>query len=122
MNYTDLLLVHFPPMGGCGALNCKVIQEQWAALSAQVLATGKSRALGVSNFCVSCFKCLLGGDEEVSPRMADVVVPAVNQVQFHVGMSADPGGLLSYCKSKGVVTEAYSPLGKRRRRRRDTPR
>merc|ERR1712139_2527 len=39
------------------------------------------------------------------------VTPAVNQVKFHVGMGPDPIGLKSYCDSKGIVTQAYSPLG-----------
>ena len=39
------------------------------------------------------------------------VKPAVNQVQYHVGMGNDPGGLFSYCKSKGIAIQAYSPLG-----------
>ena len=75
----DLLLVHFPPVGGCGVLNCNVIKQQWLALQVKwnhcrcatismrfrrlesffkqvLVATNKTRALGVSNFCVSCFK------------------------------------------------------------------
>ena len=34
----------------------------------------------------------------------------VNQVQYHVGMGADPGNLIEYCHSQGIVAEAYSPL------------
>ncbi len=32
LDYVDLLLVHFPPVGGCGVLNCNVIKQQWLAL------------------------------------------------------------------------------------------
>ena len=32
----------------------------------------------------------------------DVVVPVLNQVQYHVGMGADPEGLMSYYKSKNT--------------------
>ena len=35
----------------------------------------------------------------------------VNQVQYHVGMGTDAGGIRSYCKSKNIVVQAYSPLG-----------
>ncbi len=99
----DLLLVHFPPPLGCGVLNCGTIKKQWAALAAWANTTKKTRALGVSNFCVSCFKCLA---EDPS-----LPVPLVNQVQFHVGMGPDPEGLMSYCKAQNIVVEAYSPLG-----------
>ena len=58
LNYTDLLLIHFPPIGGCGALNCGVIKKQWAALSAQILGANKTRALGTMSVCVSVCLCL----------------------------------------------------------------
>jgi diketogulonate reductase-like aldo/keto reductase len=43
----------------------------------------------------------------------DVLMPAVNQIQYHVGMGPDPEGIVSYCESKGIQIEAYSPLGDR---------
>jgi len=102
VDFVDLLLIHFPPAGGCGAANCGVIKTQWKAL-AGILAANKTRTVGVSNFCVSCFKCLA--------EDPTAIVPAVNQVKYHIGMGANPEGLVSYGKSKGVVTQAYSPLG-----------
>ena len=78
VDYTDLLLVHFPPPLGCGALNCGIIQQQWKSLSDEILKTNKTRALGVSNFCISCFKCLLGdGDEAKDGKSLRVVVCCV---------------------------------------------
>merc|ERR1712176_196071 len=62
---------------------------------------GKAKAIGVSNYCPSCFECLKGTD----------VFPMVNQVMFHVGMGVDPSQIMSYGASKGVVTQAYSALG-----------
>ena len=100
--FVDLLLVHFPPSGGCGASNCKLIKEQWAALTAFYQAN-KTRAIGVSNFCPSCLACLA--------EDASAVVPAVNQFKFHIGMGSDPEGLLSYCSAHGIAAQAYSPLG-----------
>lgn len=100
--YLDLVLIHFPPVGGCGPLNCPIIRKQWAAFES-AYAQKKVRSIGVSNFCVSCFECLFGGNYSITP--------AVNQVQYHVGEGVDPGGLFSYCKKHGIVTEAYSPLG-----------
>jgi len=101
----DLLLIHFPPQGGCGALNCKVIQSQYKALQDEILAANLTRALGVSNFCVSCLECLKAGGLDAP------LPPAVNQVQYHVGMGVDPGGLKTYCDKNGILLEAYSPLG-----------
>jgi len=100
--YVDLVLIHFPPMGGCGKENCKLIKKQWAALT-DFYQANKTRAIGVSNFCPSCLECLA--------EDASAVVPAVNQFKYHIGMGADPEGLLSYCKQHGIAAQAYSPLG-----------
>jgi hypothetical protein len=62
----------------------------------------QTKTIGVSNYCPSTFECLL---EKAT------VVPAVNQVQYHIGMGTDPIGLISYCKSKNITLQAYSPLG-----------
>lgn len=98
----DLMLLHFPPPTGCNALTCKGIQGQWEAFE-EAYAAKKARAIGVSNYCISCFeKCLKG-------KMT--VVPMVNQVQFHVGMGNDPEGLFSYAKAHNITMQAYSPLG-----------
>ena len=97
----DLMLVHFPPSGGCGALGCKSIQTQWKVFE-DAYAAGKARAIGVSNYCVSCLKCLF---ETATVR------PMVNQLQWHVGMGVDATGLRSYCTSQNVTVQAYSPLG-----------
>ena len=92
----------------------------------------------VSNFCKPCLECIAsrgpllasfssakGEDEtrgeeegegeglwENAGEPADVVVPAVNQLQFHAGMpGSDPKGLVSYSTSRGIAVQAYSPLG-----------
>ena len=31
--------------------------------------------------------------------------------QYHVGMGADPGGLVSFCQANNIVVQAYSALG-----------
>lgn len=97
--FVDLVLVHFPPPGN--VLFCAAMQEQWRALEAFYHA-GKARSIGVSNYCESSLDCILSNAS---------VVPAVNQIKYHVGMSADPRGIKSYCDEKGIVTQAYSPLG-----------
>jgi len=62
-----------------------------------LVTQGYTKALGVSNFCKSSIECLVAGNST-----GDVLMPAVNQVQFHVGMGPDPEGIVSYCKSKGI--------------------
>jgi diketogulonate reductase-like aldo/keto reductase len=101
LDYVDLVLIHFPPRGQSTAKSCPAIQEQWRAME-DFLKAGKTRTIGVSNYCPSTFECLL---EKAT------VVPAVNQVQYHIGMGTDPIGLISYCKSKNITLQAYSPLG-----------
>jgi len=105
----DLLMLHGPSEafgheGGCSASACALNRAQWRAYS-ELLRRGAVRAIGVSNFCQSCLSCLAASD-------ADAFVPAVNQIQVHVGQgSADPGsGLLSYCAERGIVVQAYEPL------------
>ena len=93
----------YPSRCDCSAAEpCAMMQSQWAALESMYRA-GRTKALGVSNFCPACLRCL---------AKASNVVPAVNQLQFHAGMgSADPRGLLSYNSARGTVVQAYSPLG-----------
>merc|ERR1719502_1383292 len=97
LEYVDLMLVHYPPMFNL----CSSMQQQWKALE-EFYKAGKAKAIGVSNYCISSLKCI---------AKTMTVTPAVNQVKFHVGMGTDPTGLKSYADSKGIVTQAYSPLG-----------
>jgi diketogulonate reductase-like aldo/keto reductase len=106
MDYVDLMLIHGAShrgTGKCDAAACTKDRGQWKAYQ-ELYKQGKAKAIGVSNYCVSCFECLLG-------QPGTTVVPAVNQVEFHVGMGDDPEKLFSYCKEKGIVIQAYSPLG-----------
>jgi len=100
VSYVDLILLHFPPLM-CSALTCPEIQDQWRAFE-EMYAKNKSRAIGVSNYCQSCFDCLFQKAK---------IIPQVDQVEYHVGMGDNPIGLVTYLKSKGVVMQSYSPLG-----------
>jgi diketogulonate reductase-like aldo/keto reductase len=109
----DLIMLHGPSeafghMGGCSQLACDLARAQWKAYST-FLSSGRVRAIGVSNFCQSCLKCL--ADNNFGSNGA-ALLPAVNQIQVHVGQgSADPGGgLLSYCAQRQIVVQAYEPL------------
>jgi diketogulonate reductase-like aldo/keto reductase len=66
----------------------------------KLLATGKVKAVGVSNFNIRRLEALL---------KTTTVVPAVNQIEAHPYLQQPE--LTQYCKDKGIVVEAYSPLG-----------
>jgi len=106
MDYVDLVIIHFPPkasflMRSCHLWVCSQVQDQWRALE-EFYAAGKAKAIGVSNYCPSCFACLEGKAN---------VFPMVNQIGYHIGMGADPSGFQSFADKKGMVIQAYSPLG-----------
>lgn len=105
MSYVDLLLVHYPPLPAwlrrsCGTGSCEMLRAEWSAVEAFYKA-GKARAIGVSNFCPSCFECLRDAS----------VQPMVNQLAYHIGMGVDPAGSRSYCAQRGCVVQGYGTLG-----------
>jgi len=107
VSYVDLVLIHYPPLEvfvtrSCGNLtgSCQMVRAQWKAME-EFYSSGKARAIGVSNYCPSCFDCI----------ESTKVQPMVNQLQYHVGMGPDPQGMMSYCKTKGCIVQAYGSLG-----------
>ncbi|NAZ86838.1 aldo/keto reductase [Kineococcus sp. T90] len=89
----DLYLVHWPnPAAGRYA-------DSWRALQ-RLHAQGRVRAVGVSNFLVEHLDTLaaLGGP-----------APAVNQVELHP--TFQQRDLVRTCRERGMVVQAYSPLG-----------
>ena len=80
---------------------CEMMRQQWLALEA-IYHANKSRAIGVSNYCEACLKCIADGA---------TVTPHVNQFQFHAGMpGSDPHGLIHATKRQGTTVQAYRPL------------
>jgi glycerol 2-dehydrogenase (NADP+) len=73
--------------------------ETWKGMEA-CLASGKVKAIGVSNFSQHLL-------EKLSKTWK--VVPAVNQVELHPYCPQHE--LKAWCESKGILLEAYSPLG-----------
>lgn len=113
-DYLDLYLIHWPvsfrrindterfPIDektfGMDLVEVPLI-ETWRALEALV-KKGKLKTIGVSNFTEAKIEEIWDAAE---------IKPAVNQVELHPYF-AQPG-LVKYCQGKGIVVEAYSPLG-----------
>lgn len=106
LDYLDLYLIHWPVRMKKGAVGFAPenlimadIPATWKAMEA-LHDSGKTRAIGVSNFSVKKLGDLL-----------DIarVPPAVNQVECHPSWQQTK--LRDFCKSKGVHLSGYSPLG-----------
>jgi 2,5-diketo-D-gluconate reductase A len=94
LDVIDLYLIHWPaPM-----LDRYV--ETWRALE-RLYAEGRARAIGVSNFTIDQLERL---------RAECDVTPMVNQVELHPGFVQEE--LRAYHQERGIVTEAWSPLGR----------
>ncbi len=85
----DLYLVHWPAPGR---------RDTWRAME-RLLADGKTRAIGVSNYTVRHLEELLGECR---------IAPAVNQVEFSPFLFQRE--LLERCRAHRVQLEAYGPL------------
>lgn len=94
VDQVDLLLLRDHP-------SCDVMKAQWKAME-RTLETGKTRAIGVANYCQGALSCVL---EDAKVR------PAVNYIMFHPGMGTDPQGLRSFGEKRGITTFAYGVLG-----------
>lgn len=90
----DLYLIHWP----VPALDRYL--DTWRALE-RLYADGRVRAIGVSNFTDVHLQRLM--DESST-------VPAVDQVELHPGFTQE--SLRAFNKAHGIVTEAWSPLGR----------
>lgn len=113
LDYVDLYLIHWPlcfegdenmksSRDADGKIKLKQdgsISEVWKVMN-KMVNKGKAKAVGVSNFTISKLESLIS---------ATGLVPAVNQVELHPYLPQNE--LVEYCKSKGILIEAYSPLG-----------
>ncbi|KAL0568623.1 hypothetical protein V5O48_013359 [Marasmius crinis-equi] len=105
-DYIDLYLMHWPQASVEGRVlppeESPTIVETWKEME-KLLATGKVKTLGVSNFSIKTLGTLL-------PHSS--VVPATNQVELHPFLPSV--ALKAFCEEKGILLTAYSPLGNSR--------
>lgn len=73
--------------------------DTWKAME-KLPSTGKAKAIGVSNYSVPFLEQLLA---------EATIVPATNQIENHPQLAQQE--IVDFCKSKGILIEAYSPLG-----------
>ena len=99
MDYVDLYLIHAPwPWQDMGADCSAGNAEAWRAIE-EIYTSGRARAIGVSNFEITHIESLLE---------SATLVPHVNQIKFFVGTTQRV--LTSYCHSRGILVEGFSPL------------
>eukprot|EP01111_Echinosteliopsis_oligospora_P013819 TRINITY_DN5053_c0_g1_i1.p1 TRINITY_DN5053_c0_g1~~TRINITY_DN5053_c0_g1_i1.p1 ORF type:complete len:259 (+),score=47.80 TRINITY_DN5053_c0_g1_i1:84-860(+) len=102
VDYIDLYLVHWPGQAGKkrhSPVHKEIRKQTWKALE-ELYASGKCKAIGVSNYTLDHLT-----------QMAEYwkVKPAVNQVECHPRLTQLP--LRKWCKDHSIVFEAYSSLG-----------
>jgi diketogulonate reductase-like aldo/keto reductase len=103
VDYIDLVLIHFPCVefwitGVCGGLNRAQRVATWEGLI-ELQQMGKVRAIGVSNYNTGEISELQG---------TSIPVPAVNQVQWHLGYHDE--ALLTAMKASNIALGAWGSL------------
>ncbi|ETN36340.1 uncharacterized protein HMPREF1541_08617 [Cyphellophora europaea CBS 101466] len=95
LKYVDLYLLHEPFFANGKEAE---LQQKWAQME-EVVAAGKAKSIGVSNF--------LRPDLDAILKTAKVR-PAINQIELHPYLQH--GNLLDFHKSKDIKVAAYGPL------------
>jgi diketogulonate reductase-like aldo/keto reductase len=99
IDYIDLFLIHWP--------NPIAFRSNWQEANAgtwkafeELYNAGRIRGIGVSNFHPHHIEALM---------KTATVAPMVNQIRLCPGETQDE--VVDYCRSHGILLEAYSPLG-----------
>ncbi len=101
-DYLDLYLIHWPRTDDLSAEWRQLDRDTWRALE-ELYRAGRVRAIGVSNFLPHHLRNLMETAE---------VMPMVNQIEFHPGYPQTYN--VEFCKARGILPEAWSPLGRTR--------
>lgn len=102
LDYIDMMIIHSPqPWDKVNQSEDRYVEGNraaWRALE-DAYKAGKLHAIGVSNFLQEDIENLWDTAE---------IKPMVNQVLCHISNS--PLELIDYCRKRGMVMEAYSPV------------
>ena len=99
LGYVDLYLIHAPwPWNDIGKDCDKQNLEVWRAME-KIYASGKAKAIGVSNFNVHDLQNVLTHAK---------VAPMVDQIQYYVGYTEPK--ITKFAQANNILVEAYSPL------------
>ena len=102
LDYVDLYLIHWPANYLQFGDDAKQINaETWRAFE-DLYEQGRVKAIGVSNFLPHHLEALAETAR---------IMPMVDQVEFHPGWFQR--SIYRYCQDKGIVLQAWSPLGQR---------
>jgi diketogulonate reductase-like aldo/keto reductase len=102
LDYIDMMIIHSPKPWAEFSGNNPYFEgnrESWRALE-EAYQAGKLRAIGLSNFEKADIDNILD---------SCTVKPMVNQILAHI--SNTPKELIQYSQDKGILVEAYSPIG-----------
>ena len=99
VDYLDLYLIHWPIPVQFRRVWKQAMWDTWRAFE-ELYKAKKIRAIGVSNFMPHHIETLM---EEAT------VAPMVDQLKLCPGITQPE--IVSYCREKGIVVEAYSPFG-----------
>lgn len=98
-DYLDLYLIHWPNPIACRDNWKEANAGTWKAME-EFYNAGQIRAIGVSNFFPRHFEALFETAK---------IMPMVNQISLCPGQTQPE--VASYCTERGMLLEAYSPLG-----------
>ena len=99
LEYLDAYLIHWPASSSVYDNWKEINAETWRGMET-LQKEGLVKSIGVSNFLSHHLSALLENA---------TIVPAVNQFEMHPGKNQ--ADVVSFCKEKGIVPMAWSPLG-----------